>query len=157
MRIPCLLSQARHALHFFYSPVRANYSSRPCDLHMSLSGTFSREAGNVLGRFMRERARRPALHRAGPHVRSYRGLAGRWTLQLSTFGDRELVIFFSTTSPSCSMICMRDPARSMVPFECRRHWIIRDCFLLIPAYTFQYHSSKLQQYQYNIIFGMCVV
>ena len=44
-------------MHISYSPVRKNCLFGPCDPQMSLSRLFSREAVNVFGRFMHQRAR----------------------------------------------------------------------------------------------------
>ena len=102
---------------------------------------LSRKAVNVFGRFMRRRARRPALHRAGPHSH---GGGGRGNFRRQC-GDRELDFLFSLLQKSwlvpnhvylaCTYCCtcsdswcmyssphdLRAHARSKIPFECRRH------------------------------------
>ena len=75
MGVSCLYPRLAIHTGVFFSLVRGNYLFGPCDLHMSTSGRFSRGGErSTVCRLMHERARRPALHPAGPHVRSCRDM-----------------------------------------------------------------------------------
>ena len=158
----------------FHSPLRDDYLLGSYVLHMGNIGTSPREAVNVFGRFIRERARRPALHREGIYVCLSRENAdgGRCNFHQQC-ADRELVFYLCCCkSLSCSESYIRTryvfelvlPLQSAHDLHARSNISVLmsstlDSCRLLATDTRRYRPGLqhfIQQYQCHMMFGMCV-